>query len=113
MEKEKLDDGKKIFQEDKDKYEKFKMDQQAKQTKTEDETREQNRKIEWLLTQINQLKKQESEIVSEESKILEELLVCKQHKKFLDLLAIGKGEKAFQNQHKNDSALSEVYSMSP
>ena len=39
MEKEKLDEGKKTFQEDKEKYEKFKMDLQAKSHQTEEEVR--------------------------------------------------------------------------
>lgn len=57
MEKEKLDDGRKIFNEDKDKYEKFKMEQQAKQTKTEDDLRAVNKEIENYLHEINLLKK--------------------------------------------------------
>jgi hypothetical protein len=39
MEKEKLDEGKKTFQEDKDKYEKFKQDLQAKSSETEEAVR--------------------------------------------------------------------------
>ena len=39
MEKEKLDEGQKTFHEDKEKYEKFKMDLQAKSQKTEEEVR--------------------------------------------------------------------------
>ena len=39
MEKEKLDEGRKTFQEDKDKYEKFKQDLQAKSTETEEMVR--------------------------------------------------------------------------
>lgn len=57
MEKEKLDEGKKTFQEDKDKYEKFKQDLQAKSTETEDAVRTIQKHIEMLLGQINDLKK--------------------------------------------------------
>lgn len=39
MEKEKLDEGRKTFQEDKDKYEKFKQDLQTKSNETEEEVR--------------------------------------------------------------------------
>lgn len=60
MEKEKLDEGKKTFQEDKDKYEKFKQDLQAKSTETEDAVRTIQKHIEMLLGQINDLKKAES-----------------------------------------------------
>ena len=39
MEKDKLDEGKKTFQEDKEKYEKFKMDLTQKSHQTEEEVR--------------------------------------------------------------------------
>ena len=39
MEKDKLEEGKKTFQEDKEKYEKFKLDLTAKSQYTEDEVR--------------------------------------------------------------------------
>ncbi len=58
MEKEKLDEGKKTFQEDKDKYEKFKQDLQAKSTEVEDSVRTIQKHIEMLLGQINDLKKE-------------------------------------------------------
>ena len=38
---------------------------------------------------INECKKQEAQLISEDSKFLEELEGHKQHKRFLDLLAIG------------------------
>ncbi len=60
MEKEKLDEGKKTFQEDKDKYEKFKQDLQAKSTEVEDSVRTIQKHIEMLLGQINDLKKEQS-----------------------------------------------------
>lgn len=56
--------------------------------------------IEDLLKEINNLKKEESAIVSAESKCLEDLLVYKQGKKFLDLLAISAGRKQPRQQKK-------------
>jgi len=56
--------------------------------------------IENLLKEINNLKKEESAIVSAESKCLEDLLVYKQGKKFLDLLAISAGRKQPRPQRK-------------
>lgn len=56
--------------------------------------------IEDLLKEINNLKKEESSIVSAESKCLEDLLVYKQGKKFLDLLAISAGRKQPRPQRK-------------
>jgi SMC interacting uncharacterized protein involved in chromosome segregation len=46
MEKEKLDEGRKTFQEDTDKYEKFKSDMQSKVADAEDDVRKVNREIE-------------------------------------------------------------------
>lgn len=53
------------------------------------------------MKEINNLKKEESAIVSAESKCLEDLLVYKQGKKFLDLLAISDGRKNPRPQRKN------------
>ena len=39
MEKDKLDEGRKTFQEDQEKYNKFKMDLQSKSNQTEDDVR--------------------------------------------------------------------------
>ena len=61
MEKDKLDEGKKTFQEDKEKYEKFKMDLQAKSHQTEEEVRKVQKQIEDLTNFINEYKKQEAE----------------------------------------------------
>ena len=48
MEREKLDEGRKTFQEDTEKYEKFKMDLQARSQKTEDEVRKVQKEISQL-----------------------------------------------------------------
>jgi hypothetical protein len=68
MEKERLDANKKTFAEDKDKYEKYKMDLQNRSAYTEEQVRESHRKIDELLTQIHQLRKQESSLVSSQGK---------------------------------------------
>ena len=59
------------------------------------------KEIEDLLKDFNNLKKEESAIVSAESKCLEDLLVYKQGKKFLDLLAISAGRKNPRPQRKH------------
>lgn len=46
MDKEKLDEAMKTFQEDKDKYEKYKMDLQTQSSNAEESLRKMNRKIE-------------------------------------------------------------------
>lgn len=61
MEKDKLDEGKKTFQEDKEKYEKFKMDLQSKSHQTEEEVRKVQKQIEDLTNYINEKKKEEAE----------------------------------------------------
>ena len=48
MERDKLEEGKKTFQEDKEKYVKFKMDLQAKSQKAEEEVRGEQKQIEDL-----------------------------------------------------------------
>lgn len=64
MEKEKLDEGRKTFQEDKDKYEKFKQDLQSKVSDSEEDVRKVQRQIEILQGQIYDLKKEESQLTS-------------------------------------------------
>jgi len=88
MEKEKLEEGKKTFQEDREKYEKFKLDLTAKSQQTEDELKAVQSRTDRLTAEINELKKQESELTSKESKLEEEILTHKASKKFLDLLTI-------------------------
>lgn len=108
MEKEKLDEGRKTFQEDKDKYEKFKQDLQARSNETEEEVRKISKQIEALLVTINELKKDENNLVSQESKCLEDLQSFKRDKTFLDLLAISDGRKQIRakktggHQHSRD-----------
>ena len=100
MEKDKLEEGKKTFHEDTEKYQKFKLDLTAKSQQTEDEVRKVQSKIESLTNQIATLKKQEAEILSKESKLEEEIVTHKASKKFLDLLAIASGNKKPVNQKK-------------
>ena len=73
MEKDKLDEGKKTFEEDKEKYEKFKMDLQAKSHQTEEEVRKVQKLIEELTNKINDHKKEEAEYQSKMSKVEEEI----------------------------------------
>lgn len=68
MEKEKLAEGKKTFQEDKDKYDKFRNDLASKALETEDKVKLVNKEIEVLLCKINQLRKEYSLLQSQESK---------------------------------------------
>ena len=100
MEKDKLEEGKKTFQEDKEKYEKFKLDLTAKSQQTEDEVRKVQKKLEDLTAQINNLKKQEAEFISKDSKLEEEIYQHKGSKRFLDLLAIASNNKKPVNQKK-------------
>ena len=100
MEKERLDANKKTFQEDKDKYEKYKMDLQNKSQITEQSRVAANRQDETLLAEINALQKEDNSHTSNQHKTDEELEICKAHKKFLDLLAIGAGLKKPRPQKK-------------
>ena len=100
MEKDKLEEGKKTFHEDTEKYQKFKLDLTAKSQQTEDEVRKVQSKIESLHATIISLKKQEAEQLSKESKLEEEIVLHKASKKFLDLLAIASKSKKPVNQKK-------------
>ena len=73
MEKEKLDEGRKTFQEDKDKYEKFKQDLQAKSNQAEEDVRKKQQDMDEHLARINELKKRQSGLQSEDKKCEEEL----------------------------------------
>ena len=73
MEKEKLNDGMKAFQEDKDKYEKYKIDLQQKQQQTEEAVRDVAKQCDKLQAEISSLKKVEATDISQESKFTEEL----------------------------------------
>ena len=97
MEKDKLEEGKKTFQEDKEKYEKFKMDLTAKSLQTDTEVKNLNKQIEDLISFENELKKEEGELNSKNSKIEEEITSHKAHKKFLDLIAIAANIKKPMN----------------
>ena len=60
MERDKLDDGRKTFKEDKSKFEKFKMSLQAKSNQTELEISNMIQANEKLLLTINDRKKEEA-----------------------------------------------------
>eukprot|EP00347_Sterkiella_histriomuscorum_P005172 403357620 len=80
MEKEKLEEAKKTFDEDRDKFQKYMEDL--------------NRKAEETATDIK-IQKKKSKI----KQIDEKLVVYKQHKAFLDLLAISAGKKQDRRAH--------------
>lgn len=100
MEKEKLEEGKKTFLEDKEKYEKFKLDLTAKSQQTEDEVKRVTKQMDDLTAKISELKKIESEMASKESKLEEEIKTHKASKRFLDLIAIASKNKKPVNQKK-------------
>ena len=69
------------------------MDLQEKSRQTEEEVRNVQKQIEDLSNLITDLKKQEAEHQSKMSKVEEEITQHKQHKKFLDLIAIASKNK--------------------
>ena len=74
------------------------MDLHSKGQQTEEEVRTRTQEIEKLVNTINELRKEEAEFQSKMSKVDEEIQSHKQHKKFLDLIAIAAGEKKPVNQ---------------
>lgn len=93
MEKEKLQEAKKTFDEDKDKFQKYMDDLNRKAEETAFEVskliQEKNEKMDRISELMNniQLKK------SKTKQIEEKLNLYKQHKKFLDGLAVSAGRK--------------------
>ena len=61
------------------------------------------KKIEELQVEITGLKKKESILNSEETKYKDELKSYKQHKQFLDLLAISSGLKEYKPRKRKDT----------
>lgn len=93
MERDKLEEGKKTFHEDKEKYEKFKMDLQAKAQTTEEELRLKQKLIEDMVAQLQECKKKDEALNTSITKKEEEITAHKAHKKFLDLIAIASKHK--------------------
>lgn len=93
MEKEKLEEAKKTFEEDKDKFTKYMDDLTKKAGETAEEVKRltavKNEKIQNITRLAQEIQKKKSKI----KKIDEELAVYKQHKQFLDTLAISAGKK--------------------
>lgn len=108
MEKEKLAEQTKTFKEDQAKYEKFKMDLQAKSNKTEEDVRQVQKDIETLQNEIQELKKEEATLNSQYSKFQEEIVLHKAHKRFLDLLAISAKVKQPVNQRERKAIKAEM-----
>ena len=86
MERDKLDDGRKTFKEDKSKFEKFKMSLQAKSNQTESEITNTIQANEKLQLTINDKKKEEAQLASQISKNEEEIKHHKKNKEFLEEL---------------------------
>ena len=100
MEKEKLDEGIKTFEEDTEKYKKFKMDLQAKSNKADDELKRVQQTIETMAAQISELKNLEQDFDSKMQKIDDEVTMHRKHKRFLDLIAIASKNKVPVNQQR-------------
>lgn len=98
MEKEKLEQAKKTFAEDSDKFHKYQKD--LRDT-TKDVQQEYEKAVQDKNTKIAEIKLIESEIISidmEIKRVEDNLGVCKQRKGFLDELAISAGFKSANKQ---------------
>lgn len=93
MEKEKLEEAKKTFDEDKDKFQKYMDDLNRKAEETAEDvkrlTNDKNEKLSMISGMQQGIQKKKSKI----KKIEEELTIFKQHKQFLDTLAVSAGKK--------------------
>lgn len=94
MEKEKLEQAKKTFAEDSDKFHKYKKD--LRDT-TKDVQQQHERAVAEKNLKLAEIKSIEADIASQEMEIKrveDNLLLCKQRKAFLDELAISAGKKS-------------------
>ncbi len=93
MEREKLEQAKKTFAEDSDKYHKYKKD--LRDT-TKDVQQEHEKAVVEKNSKIGEIKRLEADIISKDmeiKRIEDNLTLCKQRKAFLDELAISAGKK--------------------
>ena len=93
MEKEKLEEAKKTFDEDKDKFQKYIDDLERKAQETAQQVKDQTVKKNKCMQDITELQTEIYKKSSRIKKINEELLVYKQYKVFLDGLAEFAGKK--------------------
>ncbi len=98
MEREKLEQAKKTFAEDSDKFHKYKKD-------LRDTTKDVQQEYEKAVTEKNQkvaeIKRLEGKIISKDleiKRVEDNLALCKQRKAFLDELAISAGKKSMKTQ---------------
>lgn len=93
MEREKLEEAKKTFDEDKDKFQKYMDDLNRKAEETAAEvqklTADKNEKMDRIGTLLHKIQQKKSKT----KQIEEKLLLYKQHKRFLDSLAVSAGKK--------------------
>ena len=95
MEKEKLDEAKKFLEEDREKFEKLMNDSEKYAKSVADEVKMKQRIKQDLIKQKEEI---ESKIAQREATIKkhdDDLTVQKQHKHFLDILAMQAGKKKF------------------
>jgi chromosome segregation ATPase len=93
MEREKLEQAKKTFEEDKDKFKKYKEDLEKT---TQDVQMEFEKAVSDKNARVAEIKRIEGDIVSKEleiKKIEETVQICKTRKAFLDELAVSAGKK--------------------
>lgn len=107
MEKEKLEEAKKTFDEDRDKFQKYMEDLNRKAEETAAEvqrlTNEKNEKMDRIQNLQLKIQKKKSKIKQHEEK----LVVCKQHKAFLDMLAVSAGKKQDKRAIRQQEALAQ------
>lgn len=93
MEREKLDEARKTFEEDQDKFKKYVEDLHKQADETAEEAK---RLVQDKSNKIGEITRLQQKIQKKKSKIKkieEDLAIFKQHKHFLDTLAVSAGKK--------------------
>mmetsp|Transcript_669 Transcript_669/g.718 ORF Transcript_669/g.718 Transcript_669/m.718 type:complete len:117 (-) Transcript_669:804-1154(-) len=108
MEKEKLEEAKKTFEEDQDKFKKFMSELNERTEKSSNDVKELMTEKANRIKDIVVIEQEIAQNKSDVKKIEESLIMYKQHKKFLDIVAISAGRKQPQNILKSSEPTSSL-----
>jgi SMC interacting uncharacterized protein involved in chromosome segregation len=103
MEREKLEEAKKTFDEDKDKFQKYMDDLNRKAEETAQDVQRLTSEKNEMMDRIQQLQLKIQKKKSKIKQIDEKLVVFKQHKHFLDTLAVSAGKKSRKSKRTSNS----------
>ena len=102
MEQEKLDEAKKFLQEDNVKFEQLANDNEREAKKAGAAVTKKSEEKKALMKEIADLEAEEIQKDTQIKKYEDDLVIYKEHKKFLDILAIQANRKPYQPRQKGE-----------